>query len=197
MITMLVIVAMLFAACSDTQSDASDEDTSEAETENNPNDAQASAEKTKNDASNDQASDADTEDAPITSKIDGVSDEVYKQLLEFYFYFTTFTDMLIDNVDNDEKSDMGWHEDHELYEEAIEYIESHDADIYLMNVFPNSLLYEHHENPDNYTEEEAKYIDMIAAYMEASSRMNLENYTKLKAHLKEDLQIDEADNMFP
>lgn len=169
MITMLVIVAMFFAACSDTQSDASSE----------------------------QASDADIEDAPITSKIDGVSDEVYKQLLEFYFYLTTFTDMLIDNLDNDEKIDMSWHEDHELYEEAIEYVESQDADIYLMNVFPNPLLYEHHENPDNYTEEEVKYIDMIAAYLDASSRLNLEDYTKLKADLKEELQIDEADNMFP
>lgn len=183
MITMLVIVVLFFAACSDTQSDASNEDTGEAATENNSND--------------EQASDGDAEDAPITSKIDGVSDEVYKQLLEFYFYLTTFTDMLIDNVDSEEKSDLSWHKDHELYEEAIEYVESHDEDIYLLNVFPNPLLYEHHENPDNFTEEEAKYIDMIAAYMEASNRMNLKDYTKLKADLKEELQIDEADNMFP
>lgn len=133
----------------------------------------------------------------MTSKVDGISDEVYKQLLEFYFYLTTFTDMLIDNIDRDEKSDMDWHKDHELYEKAIEYVEAQDEDIYLLNVFPNPLLYEHHENPDNFTEEEAKYIDMIAAYMEASNRMNLKDYTKLKADLKEELQIDEADNMFP
>lgn len=133
----------------------------------------------------------------MTSKVDGVSDEVYKQLLEFYFYLTTFTDMLIDNIDRDEKSDMDWHTDHELYEEAIEYVEAQDEDIYLLNVFPNPLLYEYHQAPENFTENEAKYIDMIAKYMEASNRMNIEDYTKLKAELKVELQIDEQDNMFP
>lgn len=140
---------------------------------------------------------ASDEDAQVTSKIDGVSDEVYEQLQEFYFYTTTFTDMLIDNADQDEKSDMKFHEDHELYEEALEYVESSDEGVYVMNVFPNPLLYEHHENPDNYTEEEEKYIDRITAYVEASSRMNLEDYTTLKEELKEELHIDEADNMFP
>lgn len=192
MVMMFVIAAMLFTACNDKQSAAS-----ESKTATNPNNEQASEKKTKKDTSNNQTNNNDTENTPITSKLEGVSDEVYKQLLEHYFYLTTFTDMLIDNANSDEKSDMSWHEEHELYEEAVEYVESHDEDIYLMNVFPNPLLYEHTENPDNYTEEETNYIEMITDYMDGSDRMNFEDYTKLKAQLKEDLQVDESDNMFP
>lgn len=182
----LVIAAMLFTACNDKQNDAS-----EAESNSNNVNKQTKKETSKHQANN------DTENATFTSKIDDVSDEVYKQLLEHYFYLTTFTDMLIDNANSDEKSDMSWHEEHELYEEAIGYVDAHDEDIYLMNVFPNPLLYEHNENPDNYTEEETKYIEMITDYMDASNRMNLKDYTKLKAQLKDDLQVDESDNMFP
>lgn len=138
-----------------------------------------------------------SDDGISKSKVDGVSDEVYEQLLEQYFYLTTFTDMLIDNTESDEKSDMNWVKEHELYDEAIEYAEAQDDDIYPPSVFPNALLYEHHENPEDFSKEEVNYIEKMLDYMEASNRMELESYTKLKEELKDELKINEKDNMFP
>src|SRR5690625_1636188 len=57
-------------------------------------------------------------DSPKKSTVDGVSDEVYEQLVQFYFFTTTFMDFYLE----DELSETEeWMEGHELYEQAEEY----------------------------------------------------------------------------
>src|SRR5699024_9503581 len=75
------------------------------------------------------------------SRVDGVSDEVYTQLVEMVFMMETMQKFHTRYEETSEPIDKDWMEKQEmLYEEAEDYVEAHD-DLHLPEqVFPNPLL---------------------------------------------------------
>ena len=130
------------------------------------------------------------------SRVDGVSDEVYKQLVQQYFYMITLTGVLTGEIQSEELTDRDWYAELDLFKEAEEYAEKNDDITMPMQVFPNPLLYEYRENPESYTDEEQTYIETMLEFKDAQSRLDLSEYEPLKKQLKEDLKIEDADNMF-
>src|SRR5699024_12406976 len=59
-----------------------------------------------------------TDDA---SPIDGVSDEVYAQLVQNSFFWSTGTDILLGVVELEEE-DCKWYTEHELMVDAVNYV---------------------------------------------------------------------------
>jgi hypothetical protein len=131
-------------------------------------------------------------DSPKKSTVDGVSDEVYEQLVQFYFFTTTFMDFYLE----DELSETEeWMEGHELYEQAEEYAKDHDVP-HVMSVYPNPLFEKYRKNPDNYSETEQEYIEKMIAYLRTFQRLDMEEHEVLKKELKEELQIKDSYNPF-
>lgn len=138
-----------------------------------------------------------TNDTPKKSKVDGISDEVYEQLVQFYFYTITFMEMMLEQQAGDGNLDPDWMEDHEkLYEQAEEYANNH-ADIpNAKQVFPNPLYEEYRVNSDAYSEKEQEYIEKMDEFINSFQRVNVEEYEVLKQDLKEELHIKDSYNPF-
>jgi len=132
-----------------------------------------------------------TDDA---SPIDGVSDEVYEQLVQNYFFWSTGTDILLGDVEPEEEGSK-WYTEHELMDDAVNYVEEHDEIDNAISVFPNPLIYKYQEDPDSYSETEQSYMEKMLEFIEAANRV-AENYGNLKEALKDDLEIDDSDNIF-
>lgn len=128
------------------------------------------------------------------SKINGVSDEVYEQLVQHYFYTTTFMEMFLDKKEGGDKVSAQWIEEHELYEEAEAYAKENH--FHALEVFPNPLLIMYTKHPDDYNETEQIYIEKIKGFVRASQMFHVEDYEVLKQELKKDLHIKDADNPF-
>lgn len=136
-------------------------------------------------------------DTVSTSPIDDVSDEVYEQLVQHYFFWSTQTDILLGDVEPKEgkKGSPDWFQEHELMEEAEEYVEEHDDIDNVLDVFPNPLMLEYAEDPDAFTETEQSYLDKMIEFFQAASRVS-DDYEKLKEEWKDDLEIENSDNIF-
>lgn len=128
------------------------------------------------------------------SKVDGVSDEVYEQLVHFYFYTTTFMEILLDSHERDEKVDPSWIEEHELYEQAEAYAKSND--VRAQEVFPNPLFIEYFRNPDAYNKTEQEYIEKMYEFIETFQRVNVDEHEVLKKELKNELNIKDSYSPF-
>lgn len=132
-----------------------------------------------------------TDDA---SPIDGVSDEVYEQLVQNYFFWSTGTDILLGNIEPEEEGSK-WYSEHKLMDDAVQYAEEHEEIDNAISVFPNPLLYEYLEDPDAYSEKEQSYMEKMLEFIEAANRVT-EDYESLKETMKDDLEIDDSDNIF-
>lgn len=97
------------------------------------------------------------------SKVEGISDEVYEQLVQFYFYTVTIMEVVTDKNVREGKSDKSWIKEHELYEEAEKYAEENDT--YDMQVFPNSVILEYLTKPETFSEIEQKYLEKMLRFM--------------------------------
>jgi len=133
-----------------------------------------------------------TDDTPDKSKVDGVSDEVYEQLVQFYFYTIKYMELLEDgNLDSE------WMKDNEdLYEQAEKYAESHEDVPSLHHVFPNPLYQEYSINPDAYSEKEKEYIERMYEFISTFQRVDVEEYEVLKKEVKEEMHIKDSYNPF-
>jgi len=131
-------------------------------------------------------------DTPKKSKVDGVSDEVYEQLVQFYFYTIKYMELIEDgNLDSE------WMKDNEdLYEQAEKYAENHEDVTSLHHVFPNPLYQEYSINPDAYSEKEKEYIERMSEFTRAFQRIDVEEYEVLKKEVKEELHIKDSYNPF-
>lgn len=133
------------------------------------------------------------------SRVDGVSDEVYTQLVEMVFMMETMQKFHTRYEETGEPIDKDWMEKQEmLYEEAEDYVEAHD-DLHLpVQVFPNPLLYEYYNDPDAFSETEQLYIDKIDDWLHEMQRSfwSEEVYAEEQKKLREDLRIKDSDNPF-
>src|SRR5699024_895201 len=95
----------------------------------------------------------------ITSRIDGISDEVYEYILEDYFLLLTDYRANVEEQEEliDCADDMWEH----AYEEAKKYEENHDDIDQPFSTIPNRLLYDYHKNPDQFNNTEKQYIERI------------------------------------
>lgn len=128
------------------------------------------------------------------SPIDGVSDEVYKQLVQDYFFWSTQTAIILGDVEM-EKEGSKWFTEHELMDDAMTYAEEHEKIDNANSVFPNPLMYEYQEDPDSYSETEQSYIEKMIEFIDAANRATAD-YESLKEALKDGLEIDDSDNIF-
>lgn len=133
-------------------------------------------------------------DSPDKSTVDGVSDEVYEQLVQQYFTAKLSYKIITGEVGGKYKEDSSWVTDHELYDEAEEYADAHD--IHPFDAFPNPLFTEYRSNPDQFTEEEQVYIEKVNEFYEASSRVDPEEYDRLQEELVDELDIKDSYNIF-
>lgn len=130
-------------------------------------------------------------DAPDKSQVDGMSDEVYEELVQFYFMVTRVMDTYID----ESTVEFEWIEDQDLYEEAEAYKEKHDV-THVTEVFPNPLLYEYNNDKEAYSDIEQAYIEKMVDYLDTLQRVEVEEYRVLKKELKNDLDIKDSYNPF-
>lgn len=136
-------------------------------------------------------------DTPEKSKVEGVSDEVYEQLVQFYFYTITFMEMMLEQQAGEGKIDPDWMEDHKkLYEQAEEYANNHEDVPNAKQVFPNPLYEEYRVNSDTYSEKEQEYIEKMYEFINTFQRVNVEEYEVLKQDLQEELHIKDSYNPF-
>ncbi len=133
-----------------------------------------------------------------TSRIDGVSDEVYTQMVEMFFMIETMQEFHTRYEETGEPIDDDWMKEQDMYEEVEDYVEDHD-DLHMpTQVFPNPLLYEYYNDPEDFSETEQAYIEKIDDLLEAmqASFWSEEIYEEEGKQLKEELQIKESDNPF-
>lgn len=128
-----------------------------------------------------------------TSPIDGVSDEVYKQLTEMYFYYAGSTDIVLGDAEPGAEGNE-WFTEHDLMDEAEEYAEEHDIEDALQ-VFPNPLFFEYMDDPDAFSETEQSYIEKMDEFYQEASQMS-DKYEELKEEWKDDLEVKDSDNIF-
>lgn len=133
-------------------------------------------------------------DTPDKSPIDDMSDEVYEQIVQHYFFAKTQLEMLMGELGDDIKKDMSWITEHELYEETEKYAKEND--VYHLSAFPNTLHIEYREDPSQFTETEQTYIEKMFDFMNATSRADMESFERLKEEIKEELEIKDSYNMF-
>lgn len=136
------------------------------------------------------------DDSPSKSPIEGVSDEVYEQIVQFYFYIDTTMDAFKKYEETGESIDPQWYEDHELYKEAVAYTEKHEDVKIPSQVFPNPLFYEYGVDPEQFSETEQKYFEQLMELLEFMQHFTSEGYDSLRDELKEELQIKDAYNPF-
>ncbi|MBP1971421.1 hypothetical protein J2Z83_003560 [Virgibacillus natechei] len=130
------------------------------------------------------------------SDVDGVSDEVYEQLVQQYFFTWTTTEILLDDDFDGKKTDNSWIIEHELFEDAEQYAKEHDES-HPFSFFPNPLLYEALGKKDSFTETEQKYIEKMEEFYESASRLNdMDEYKALQRDLKDSLNIKDSYNPF-
>ena len=125
------------------------------------------------------------------SRVEGISDEVYEQLIEFYFFTTTSMDRYL----AEGSYDLEWIENHELYPRAEAYAKEHglpDA----MYVFPNPLFDTYPKNPATYSEIEQNYITKMINFHQSFQRNEVKMYEDFEVQLKEELNIKDSDNPF-
>lgn len=135
-------------------------------------------------------------DDPSKSQVDGVSDEVYEQLVQWYFYTTIFMGEFMDAQEHESKVDTWWFEDHELYKEAEEYADAHEDVSRPVDVFPNPILLRYFQQPEDYNDTEQQYIESMYEFYKTFQRMNYKEYERLKGKVKEDLHIKDSYNPF-
>lgn len=133
-------------------------------------------------------------DSPDKSPIDDMSDEVYEQIVQHYFFAKTQLEMLLGELGDDIKMDSDWITEHELFEDAQQYAEKDN--LHPVSVFPNPLPVEYIEDPSQYTETEQTYIEKLLDFMDASSRAEMEEFERLKKELKDELEIKDSYNIF-
>lgn len=133
-------------------------------------------------------------DTPEKSTVDGVSDEVYEQLIQHYFIAKMNFEVITGEASEEIRRDSSWMTDHELYDEAEIYAEEND--MHPLDAFPNPLYLEYTDDPGQFTETEQKYIEKMLEFMQASSRVKNDEYESLKEQLIEDLEIKDSYNMF-
>ncbi len=135
-------------------------------------------------------------DGPSKSQVADVSDEVYEELVQWYFYTVTFMEEFVKYYEDGTKVDVLWFEDHELYKVAEEYADAHDHILRAIEVFPNPLILNYFRQPDQYTNTEQKYIKKMYDFINAFQRINVEEYETLKEELKKELHIKNSYNPF-
>lgn len=97
---------------------------------------------------NDNKDVVNNHDAIEWESVDGVSDEVYKELVQFYFFTVTMMDDFVDSSNADDaKLDTTWIVEHELYKEAEAYAKSNEDVVHPQEVFPNPLLFTYSKRP--------------------------------------------------
>lgn len=135
-----------------------------------------------------------TEDTAEKSNVDGVSDDVYEQLVQHYFNAQLTMDLITGETSDELKKDENLYKDHELYAAAEKYARENGT--HPMNIFPNPLIAEYKKDPDQFNETEQAYIEKMNDFITAINRVEHEKYERLKERLKEDLKIKDAYNIF-
>lgn len=131
--------------------------------------------------------------SPSKSTVDGISDDVYEQIVQHYFARKTEVEMI--TGDDEELKEGTWIKEHELYEEAVEYAEDRE-NMQPRHVFPNTLLLDYSKNPDQYSKTESTYIEKLLDFTRAAQTLKMEEYEKIQQELVEELDIKESYNMF-
>lgn len=132
-------------------------------------------------------------DGPSQSQVDGVSDEVYEELIQWYFFVKISMEYI---VDSDLQTAVTWYEDHALYETAEKYATEQGDGFLPIDFFPNRLLWEHMKHQDQFSKNEQTYIQKMNQFVNALSGQDVETYDKLQNELKESLKIKESYNPF-
>ncbi|MBB6453723.1 hypothetical protein HNQ94_002172 [Salirhabdus euzebyi] len=128
-------------------------------------------------------------DSPRNSQVKGVSDKVYYQLVEQYFYLETQMDMFT----NDGSGDIfEWMEAQKQFKDAEKYAENSDRVQHAYQVFPNPLFYEYHENQDSYSSKEIEMINKVSAMFRSINFFNYEKYEEQSKELEKDLRIKDS-----
>ncbi len=133
-------------------------------------------------------------DTPTKSPIDGMSDDVYEQIVQHYFRVKTEYEILNGEIESQAAKDPDWMKSHELYDDVEKYAKENE--LHPQNVFPNPIHIEYKENPEQFSETEQKYIEKLLAYWEAFNHLDFDEYERLQAALKEELEIKDSYNMF-
>jgi hypothetical protein len=131
---------------------------------------------------------------PHKSKVKGVSDKVYYQLVEQYFYNKTLMDIYEDRKEVDSITE--WMKSLDQFEEAEKFAERNDRVYSPFEVFPNPLIFDYFTNEEFYTDKEVELIEKIMDVTLAMQRFKKEEYSSLMKELKTELRIKESYNMF-
>jgi len=132
------------------------------------------------------------------TRVDDISDEVYEELVEWYFFYETQKIVTLE-LDLDS---IEWYKDTPQYEQAAKNAENYKARP--EHIFPNDLYL----RGDDYTETENYYMKKLREF-DLSMRvydwdesgeklvlLNEEEYEELRDEIKEGLKIKDSDDMF-
>ena len=128
------------------------------------------------------------------SPVKGVSKEVYEQLVEHYSFLPTQIGIILGEVEAKEER-ANWYKNHDLMDKAFAYTKEHNDIEHELWVFPNPIMYEYKENPDDFNDTEQSYLEKMEDFMKAVSYVD-EDYGQLKEELKKELKISDEDNIF-
>ncbi|MBB6453722.1 putative CopG family antitoxin [Salirhabdus euzebyi] len=132
-------------------------------------------------------------DTPHNSKVKGVSDEVYYELVEQYFYLERQMDML---ENGGLEAFIDWMKSQEQYKEAEEVAEKEDIVVNPGEVFPNTLLLEFMKNRESFSSKETELVGKIQDMYRLVMRRETEEYKMMSEELKEEMQIKDSYNPF-
>lgn len=127
---------------------------------------------------------------PEQSRVDDVSDDVYKDLVEIYYYADLQKRFFIDE---EVSSECFKKTNDELLERAEAYVEEHEELDHANNAFPNPLLWKHHQDPDVFTNKEQDLIEQANEVMKVTAQLNRKKMHATLGTLKDDLKIEDTD----
>lgn len=130
-------------------------------------------------------------DLPNKSKVEGMSDDVYEQLVEHYFFAISLKE-----ASKEEQPNFSWIEEHAKYEDAMAYFEASKEPITPLDAFPNPLFIEYDKNQSAYNEVESAYIKRVKDLSSYFVREDEDIFEKYQTELKEEMHIKESYNPF-
>lgn len=139
------------------------------------------------------------------SPIDDVSDEVYKDLVEWYFFYETERAVLEGKYSSgkEQMEASEWYMDTPQYEEAVEKAKDYKRMLPEF-IFPNDLFIKREELTETEDQflvkmDKLRYLMKIYDWNEEEERYRIvetEEFEEILAGLKKDLEIKDSYNMF-